>query len=127
MAHRGGGSGGRGKPKNRPTPYDRVGKQQQQQQQEGGFVINTEGHTEGLRVEPLDQGDVSNIPSHPPQTQLKKFTNKARLFFGNLPRDFTEDELKQILSAHGEVQEIYHSKDKNFAFARMVRDHQFYV
>lgn len=54
-------------------------------------------------------------PPPPP----KKFTNRARLFFGNLPRDFTEDELKEILSTHGEVYEIYHNKDKNFAFARM--------
>ena len=50
----------------------------------------------------------------------KKFTNKARLFFGNLPRDFTESELKAMLTTYGEVQEIYHNKDKNFAFARMV-------
>ena len=56
----------------------------------------------------------------PPPPGPKKFTNRARLFFGNLPRDFTEDELKEILSAHGEVYEIYHNKEKNFAFARMV-------
>jgi len=51
----------------------------------------------------------------------KKFSNRARLFFGNLPRDFTEAELKKMLTSHGEVQEIYHNREKNFAFARMVR------
>ena len=60
------------------------------------------------------------MPAPPPHPLMKKFTNKARLFFGNLPRDFSEEELQQLLTAHGEVQEIYHSKEKNFAFARMV-------
>jgi non-POU domain-containing octamer-binding protein/proline- and glutamine-rich splicing factor len=60
-------------------------------------------------------------PAPPPHTpSIKKFSNRARLFFGNLPRDFSEEELRQMLVAHGEVQEIYHSKEKNFAFARML-------
>ena len=73
---------------------------------------------EGAELQP--QGDSSNPQLLQPPLAMKKFTNKARLFFGNLPRDFTEDELRNMLTAHGEVQEIYHNKEKNFAFARMV-------
>lgn len=122
----GGGSGNRGK-KNRLTPY-KMGREgggvtwrSQQDQQKSDSLLPTPSNHE------LDQtavsrpvqigGDTNVLSTH---TQTKKFTNKARLFFGNLPRDFSEDELKKLLAAHGEVQEIYHNKDKNFAFARMV-------
>ena len=107
MAHRGGVGGGRGRSKNRPTPYDRPEEFQ---------IPKLQG---GPGMEPGDQEDGGGIVPPPPPL-AKKFTNKARLFFGNLPRDFTEEELRQILAAHGEVQEVYHNKEKNFAFARMV-------
>lgn len=139
MSFRGGGGGqgaggrGRGRAKNRPTPYG-IGKDGKgpSWRDRGG---NNRGQEEGpeqreFQVPPADssldmsgegpqaptQGEELTRPPPPP----KKFTNKARLFFGNLPRDFTEEELKTILAAHGEVQEIYHNKEKNFAFARMV-------
>ncbi len=52
---------------------------------------------------------------------IKKFSNKARLFVGNLPRDFSEEELKKLFEPHGEVQEVYVHREKNFGFVRMVR------
>lgn len=51
---------------------------------------------------------------------VKKFSNKARLFVGNLPRDFSEEEMKKLFEPHGEVQEVYIHKEKNFGFVRMV-------
>ena len=130
--------GGRGGRKNRPSPYNmKDGKpvswrdQGQQELQQGEILapppnpVAEEGAqkaavaSEGAPA----QGDTSRAlppPPPPPPPGLKKFTNKARLFFGNLPRDFSEEELRNMLLAHGEIQEIYHNKEKNFAFARMV-------
>lgn len=136
MSFRGGGGSqggrGRGRPKNRASPYgigkdgkgpswrDRRGREEGPEQ--GDFPIqppnsNMDLAAAGGAEGPQIPGGELNRPPPPP----KKFTNKARLFFGNLPRDFTEEELKSILTAHGEVQEVYHNKEKNFAFARMVR------
>ena len=134
MSFRGGQHGrGRGRGKNRQSPYnkdrgnawrDRGGNSRGRDEgpQHGEYLLpppqpqlNPE---EGMgEVAQLEQaaGEKPAMPLGP-----KKFTNKARLFFGNLPRDFTEEELQKMLTAHGEVHEIYHNKEKNFAFARMV-------
>ncbi len=53
--------------------------------------------------------------------EVKKFSNKSRLFIANLPRDTSEDELKELFSAYGEVQEVFIQKEKSFGFCRMVR------
>ena len=120
MALRGGGGGGRGKAKNRQSPYSRggggwEGPRAQQEGQERGFVLPNP--TEW--AEP-PSGATPTAGELPPLPAVKKFSNKARLFFGNLPRDFAEEELRKMLVAHGEVHEIYHNKEKNFGFARMV-------
>ena len=60
-------------------------------------------------------------PSDPKKE--RKFSNRARLFVGNLPRDFTEEELKTTFEKFGEVQEVFIQKEKNFGFVRMVRAH----
>lgn len=141
MAFRGGGGGGGGRGgrrgKNRPSPYNMKdgksvswgGNKGQQDPQQGGeilpllpnpVVVEGAEQTGVTSSEPHTEGDNSTAAPPPPPTS-KKFTNKARLFFGNLPRDFTEEELRNMLAVHGEIQEIYHNRDKNFAFARMVR------
>ena len=51
----------------------------------------------------------------------KKFSNKSRLFVGNLPRDFSGEELKKLFEEFGEVQEVYVQKEKNYGFVRLVR------
>ena len=50
----------------------------------------------------------------------KKFSNRARLFVGNLPRDFNDQHLKKLFEEFGEVKEVFVKKDKNFGFVRMV-------
>ena len=137
MAFRGGGGGGRGRGrgKNRPTPYGiKDGRGGSWKDRGGNNKGEDEGPPQGEYLLPhpestVDGGAAIGVSGTPvkstseeqlPPPGPKKFTNRARLFFGNLPRDFTEDELKEILSAHGEVYEIYHNKEKNFAFARMV-------
>lgn len=50
----------------------------------------------------------------------KKYSVKARLFVGNLPRDTTQDTVKQMFEAFGEVKEVFVQREKNFGFVRMV-------
>lgn len=54
-----------------------------------------------------------------PEPPKKKFTNRCRLFIGNLPMDLKESELKDMLGKYGELSELYLS-GKGFAFARLV-------
>lgn len=57
----------------------------------------------------------------PEARKQKKFSNKSRLFVGNLPRDFSGEELKKLFEEFGEVQEVYLQKEKNYGFVRLVR------
>lgn len=50
----------------------------------------------------------------------KKYSVKARLFVGNLPRDTSHDMVKRMFSEFGEVKEVFVQKEKNFGFVRMV-------
>ena len=137
----GGGGGGRGK--NRSSPYakerpprsGRGGNWRRRDEDGGGprdrmLPPGLEFDEQRLGPSPLAEPGLSllehNDEERPPPMEEKppagpkKFSNKARLFFGNLPRDFTEAELRGLLEEHGEVQEVYHNRDKSFAFARMV-------
>ena len=49
----------------------------------------------------------------------KKFTQRCRLFVGNLPIDLKESELKELFAPHGDISECYLS-GKGFAFLRLV-------
>ena len=68
-------------------------------------------------------GEAENGPpgeGGPTPKKEKKFSNKARLFVGNLPRDMTDTELRKLFEPFGEVHEVFHQKEKNFGFVRMV-------
>ena len=50
----------------------------------------------------------------------KKYANRARLFVGNLPRNMTEEELKDMFRPYGENPQAHIENEKNFGFVRMV-------
>ena len=50
----------------------------------------------------------------------KKFTQRCRLFVGNLTPDTTEDEFKELFRKYGEVSEVFLNKAKGFGFIRLV-------
>lgn len=112
-----GGSGGfrkRGRSSNSPYWKDK--------QQQGNEPEMTPKREPLLNHSPPEQSPVEGRPpmeARQPK-EIKKFANKARLFIANLPRDTTEDELKELFSPFGEVQEVFVQKEKSFAFARMV-------
>ncbi|XP_050393128.1 paraspeckle component 1 isoform X2 [Patella vulgata] len=49
----------------------------------------------------------------------KKFTGRCRLFVGNLPLDFTEDDFKGLFEPFGEHSEAYVNGNRGFGFIRM--------
>jgi len=66
----------------------------------------------------------SALPSH------TREASGVRIYVGNLPYEATEDELRQLFSAHGEVSEVYMPTDREtgrprgFAFVEMPSDEQ---
>jgi proline- and glutamine-rich splicing factor len=63
------------------------------------------------------QGPTTDLPSL--DSTGMKFSGRSRLYIGNLSNDITEESLKQMLTAFGEVGEIFYNREKKFAFLRM--------
>ena len=63
------------------------------------------------------QGPTHELP--PLDMTEKKFSGRARLYVGNLSPDTTEEQLKELVSQHGEVGEMFFNNEKHFAFLRL--------
>lgn len=50
----------------------------------------------------------------------KTYTQRCRLFVGNLPADITEEEFKRLFSKYGEPGEVFINKGKGFGFIKLV-------
>ena len=75
---------------------------------------------------PPPEGEFGNGPPGELLTtpkREKKFSNKSRLFVGNLPRDMMEDDIRKLFEPFGEVQEVFIQKEKSFGFVRLVGVH----
>lgn len=82
------------------------------------------GNTNGQQPEPCE-------PSSNPNEALtldlqsfrkpgeKTFTQRSRLFVGNLPAGITEDELEKLFEKYGNASEIFINKDRGFGFIRL--------
>lgn len=51
----------------------------------------------------------------------KSYTQRCRLFVGNLPNDITEEILRRMFAKYGEPSEVFVNKGKGFGFIRLVR------
>ena len=133
MSQRGGFRGGGRKGRDRSSPYntwkDRPGRNWGGKKAEGDGPKQAKGVSEEVRTPEKGPGGAAGAsllatPDAVDGTSVKpvekKFSNKARLFVGNLPRDFTEEQLRKLFAEHGEVQEVYVHKEKSFGFVRMV-------
>ncbi|KAM4020123.1 LOW QUALITY PROTEIN: non-POU domain-containing octamer-binding protein [Anomaloglossus baeobatrachus] len=49
----------------------------------------------------------------------KTYTQRSRLFVGNLPSDVTEEEMRNMFDKYGKAGEIFIHKDKGFGFIRL--------
>ncbi|RLV98451.1 hypothetical protein DV515_00010836 [Chloebia gouldiae] len=50
----------------------------------------------------------------------KTFTQRSRLFVGNLPPDITEEEMRKLFEKYGKAGEVFIHKDKGFGFIRLM-------
>lgn len=79
-------------------------------------------------LEPAKSEQDQNLSIHseggddvPVVVKEKKFTNRARLFIGNLSRSVTEDDLMKLFEPFGEVTQPFIEKERSYGFIRMVR------
>ncbi|XP_074542901.1 splicing factor, proline- and glutamine-rich isoform X2 [Halichoeres trimaculatus] len=49
----------------------------------------------------------------------KTYTQRCRLFIGNLPNDLTEEDFKKLFAKYGEPSEVFINKAKGFGFIRL--------
>eukprot|EP00079_Xenopus_tropicalis_P033457 XP_017947228.1 PREDICTED: paraspeckle component 1 isoform X2 [Xenopus tropicalis] len=49
----------------------------------------------------------------------KSYTQRCRLFVGNLPTDITEEEFKKLFEKFGEPSEVFINRDRGFGFIRL--------
>lgn len=50
----------------------------------------------------------------------KTYTQRSRLFVGNLPAGTTEEDVEKLFSKYGKASEIFINKDRGFGFIRLV-------
>ncbi|XP_054976623.1 non-POU domain-containing octamer-binding protein isoform X3 [Sorex araneus] len=85
---------------------------QQQQQQPPPIPANGQqasSQNEGLTI------DLKNFR----KPGEKTFTQRSRLFVGNLPPDITEEEMRKLFEKYGKAGEVFIHKDKGFGFIRL--------
>uniref|UniRef100_A0A674E2B1 Splicing factor proline/glutamine-rich n=1 Tax=Salmo trutta TaxID=8032 RepID=A0A674E2B1_SALTR len=84
------------------------------------------------KTEPQTQKNTSNEAeeAHPPNELRatlsslrrpgeKTYTQRCRLFIGNLPNDISDDTFKKLFAKYGEPSEIFINKNKGFGFIRL--------
>ncbi|KAM7324953.1 hypothetical protein ACRRTK_015206 [Alexandromys fortis] len=77
------------------------------------------------RVFLCQDSKVTEIPSDLPRNAIelkpgkKTFTQRSRLFVGNLPPDITEEEMRKLFEKYGKAGEVFIHKDKGFGFIRL--------
>ncbi|XP_060754695.1 LOW QUALITY PROTEIN: paraspeckle component 1 [Neoarius graeffei] len=49
----------------------------------------------------------------------KTFTQRCRLFVGNLPTDITEEDFRKLFAKYGEANEVFINRDRGFGFIRL--------
>ncbi|XP_022530556.1 paraspeckle component 1 isoform X1 [Astyanax mexicanus] len=49
----------------------------------------------------------------------KTFTQRCRLFVGNLPTDLTEDDFRKLFAKYGEANEVFINRERGFGFIRL--------
>lgn len=101
-------------PQHHQQPYQQQHQQQQQQQQEH----ETPSPTNGQQNPSPNEGLTIDLKSFKKPGE-KTYTQRSRLFVGNLPPDVTEEELRKLFEKYGKAGEIFIHKDKGFGFIRL--------
>ncbi|XP_033107015.1 paraspeckle component 1-like [Anneissia japonica] len=102
--HQGGGGGGYGG--QRPS-----GGQRQSNQQMGQRFGNQQDNQTPLPLNTLNFDETVK--------KDKKFTQRCRLFVGNLTNDIEDEEFKKMFEKYGEISEVFLNKQRGFGFIRL--------
>ncbi|XP_014851813.1 PREDICTED: splicing factor, proline- and glutamine-rich-like isoform X2 [Poecilia mexicana] len=123
----------------RPGPQQASRPGQQQGQRSGPQQGNKTGPVQGSgpkppqRAEPMGEQRPKEDPKSQPDEAgtfkaalsmllkpgEKSYTQRCRLFVGNLPNDITEDDFRKLFSKYGEPSEVFVNKGKGFGFIRL--------
>lgn len=57
----------------------------------------------------------------------KTYTQRCRLFIGNLPNDITDEDFRRLFAKYGEPSEVFINKGKGFGFIRLVSCFLLYI
>ncbi|XP_047237489.1 non-POU domain-containing octamer-binding protein [Girardinichthys multiradiatus] len=80
-------------------------------------------NSNGQQPEPSEQTNPNAALTLDPQSFRKPgektFTQRSRLFVGNLPTGVTEEDLVKLFSKYGNASEIFVNKDRGFGFIRL--------
>ncbi|XP_038573566.1 paraspeckle component 1 isoform X2 [Micropterus salmoides] len=94
------------------SPANKDSPAPQQQQSPAGEQEAGEGSEEGPEEMTLD------ITSFRKPGE-KTFTQRSRLFVGNLPTDIPEEEFKNMFAKYGNVNEVFINRDRGFGLIRL--------
>lgn len=105
--------------KDSPAPPPPPPQQQQQQSQSQSPAAEpAEGAAEETAEGPVEM--TLNLMSFRKPGE-KTFTQRCRLFVGNLPVDISEEEFKNMFAKYGKCNEVFINRDRGFGFIRLVR------
>ncbi|KAH1175230.1 hypothetical protein KIL84_021644 [Mauremys mutica] len=110
--HPKGGQGHRGGPGG-----EQRGRGQGQQHQGQGLNLQ-QGSAGGSGEKATDEGFKANL-SLLRRPGEKTYTQRCRLFVGNLPADITDEEFKRLFAKYGEPGEVFINKGKGFGFIKL--------
>uniref|UniRef100_A0A4W5NEZ7 Splicing factor proline/glutamine-rich n=1 Tax=Hucho hucho TaxID=62062 RepID=A0A4W5NEZ7_9TELE len=102
------------------------------QQRAGPGNANGNGHKSAplnKKPEPQNTSREAEEAQHPKELRAtlsslrrpgeKTYTQRCRLFIGNLPNDISDDTFKKLFAKYGEPSEIFINKNKGFGFIRL--------
>lgn len=101
-----------------PSPANKDSPPQQQQQSPAAEGAEGAGG-EGEGVEEGREEMTLDIKSFRKPGE-KTFTQRSRLFIGNLPADIPEEELRNMFAKYGNIGEVFINRDRGFGFIRLV-------
>jgi len=115
--------GNRGPPPQNHGPRQQPGPAGEQQQKKpgGGGGMNTNGqHPEHQGAKPSESAEALTLDlQNFRKPGEKAYTQRSRLFVGNLPTGVSEPEVEKLFSKYGKPSEIFINKDRGFGFIRL--------
>lgn len=89
----------------------------------GDHLKGDGANSNGQQPEPSEQTSPNAALTLDPQSFRKPgektFTQRSRLFVGNLPTGVTEEELEKLFAKYGKASEIFVNKERGFGFIRL--------